>query len=636
MSTRKISTPTDAAAGTKPKMVFFQWNHRPNARYAKYMLTHTEEHVKCFSVHFDVTVVNQNCDFAEICDRYEPDIAVFESGYQSHVSQRIEIANTSSNPGVPKVGFYNADSWSDRRSGFLSDMDEWGIEDFFSICTTSREYLPVDIDHLFFIPNFIDPDIFRDYGQSKVVPMMITGQSFGLYPWRKAIFPLLPEVYPSLVCPRYGYADGMSSRTLSGEPYARALNASFFAPSCGTMAREVVRKHFEIPGSGSCLIAERTPALEEAGFIGGTNCVFADESNIVELVDELFNNRPLLEQITEAGHQLVHSRHTLYHRPQIYQWLKLKQTLQPGERIVQSSPFSDIVAVDGRSTYAPSLYPGEAADRAEVRKAAESLAEGKIEAAEAHYSACFEFSAELPEARFGLAMCKLHAGEPAAAMSILGKLIETTTVTYGATNPDPVEWSMFLTSLVCQGRIREASSLQGWYPNLRHDELSHVRAALHVLEGRAGSLEPAEVAGQNSLSVHALPARSDRGYVDWLAGLLESCSQPELASELRAERPAVDVDPRTPSRGARRSGYSLLDGLLKTLGLQQLRPNVPALREFNYGSHVRLRAKRLLLASNLGHAIQRATSARRAKRELSELRARCRGSRQAETSRSVP
>ena len=104
--------------------------------------------------------------------------------------------------------------------------------------------------------------------KSKNIPVLFTGNKNALYPWRQQILRLVSKNYPSLICPHPGYSPLISAPHLMvGEPYARMLNASFFVPACGTVAREVIRKHFEIPACRSCLVTQRSAGLEAAGFV---------------------------------------------------------------------------------------------------------------------------------------------------------------------------------------------------------------------------------------------------------------------------------------------------------------------------------------------------------------------------------
>ena len=112
----------------KPRLVFFQWQHK---NLPKFLFMHTQMHVKCLSEYFDVTVINNDCDYQQVCEAYQPDLALFESGYKTSFSRKIKIKNISANTQIPKLGLHNGDPWCDCRPGFISDMEHWGIETFF-------------------------------------------------------------------------------------------------------------------------------------------------------------------------------------------------------------------------------------------------------------------------------------------------------------------------------------------------------------------------------------------------------------------------------------------------------------------------------------------------------------------------
>src|SRR5689334_9104787 len=77
-------------AKPKPRLVFFQWNHQ---YLPLFLQLHMQQHVKCLAEFFEVTVISKDCDYIEICDKYQPDLALFESGYESYISKRITIKN---------------------------------------------------------------------------------------------------------------------------------------------------------------------------------------------------------------------------------------------------------------------------------------------------------------------------------------------------------------------------------------------------------------------------------------------------------------------------------------------------------------------------------------------------------------
>ncbi|SCB60624.1 Glycosyl transferases group 1 [Rhizobium aethiopicum] len=576
----------------KPRLVFFQWDHQPNANAAGYLLLHMQQQVKCLATHFDVVVINRDCDYAEICDRYEPDLTLFESGYRSHGSRRIKITNTNTHTSVPKLGLHNADAWCDRRAGFLSDMEQWGIETYFAIATMTPEYMPAVKENLFVWPNFIDPEVYHDYGQQKVIPVTLTGQAYGLYPWRQTIFPMIRDRYPCLVSPQHAYESKLASQLLSGEAYARALNASLLVPTCGTMGGEVVRKHFEIPGAKACLVTERTAAVEAAGFVDMENCVFVDGHNVVERLDYLFSRPDEIRRITTAGYSLIHERHTLSHRPQIYQWFMLNKGLQFGEKIIQSGPFGDLAKVRRVSKQESVHIVGQASDRALLKQGDLLLQQGRVEEARHCYLSCLDYVSYLPEAKFRLAICALQEGDADRGYDLLVDLVKVTMTEYGALDPDPVEWAYFLLALICRGQFERARRLQDFYPSLSHDELRRARLVIAQLGGSGGGVGSGRNGGDRK-SIHQMPDQTDSEWLAWFADILERCRQPDLANVLRPVRHCGSGTGEKAASshfkadaGWRLRLYSAIDGLMVKLRLNGLRPNVPPLPEFRYLWHL--------------------------------------------------
>lgn len=608
----------------KPRLLYLQWDHRPNAGQSNFLLQQVSEHVRCLQENFDVTVINRDCSYDEVCDRYRPDLVLFESGYQTFVSRRPRITDLSTHTEIPRVAFYNADAWADTRAGFLSDMNEFGVETFFGVCTTTLEYF-TDIPGQFYIwPNFIDPEVFHDYGATKSIPVLLSGKAHEQYPWRQAVFPLVSELFPSLTLPQFHHGSGLANRTLIGRDYARTLSASKVSLTCGTMAKEVVRKHFEIPGSGACLVAEEAEALRQAGFVHMENCVFASRADIVDVLDHLFANPDELARITARGHELVHARHTLRHRPQIYQWFKLQSSLASGEAIVQRGPFENLVVERRAPARTLPTFASGSLDRAALATADAAVSRGDIQAARASFEHCLGFVRYLPEARFGLALCDLADGKPAAAERRLTDLVEGTTERYGAAVPDPVEWAYLLVAILCRGEVSRAARLARNFDRLDHSELNHTRRAIALLsnapmDASAGARET----GAPRASVHGLPTRSFGAFRDWLAATVVAAGQADLATRLNAATPVVR--PGRPARlvfgdALRDRFYAATATLLRRAGLSALAPNVPATAEFGYMKHVRARAKRLVRESAIGGALVRTRRDFRRRSEMKALR----------------
>src|SRR5215813_52444 len=164
----------------KPRLLFFRPGRNWTASLPQYILSHLRQQEKCLSLFFDVRTINGNCDYGRICDLYEPDLCLFESGVYGSPQ---DVRNTSAFPEIPKLGFLHADAYCLTRSVFLSNMERWGIDTYFTLSIAMAEYVPEIADQLFVWPNFVDPAICYDYKEPKKIPVLIIGSRAPHYPW---------------------------------------------------------------------------------------------------------------------------------------------------------------------------------------------------------------------------------------------------------------------------------------------------------------------------------------------------------------------------------------------------------------------------------------------------------------------
>jgi tetratricopeptide (TPR) repeat protein len=515
----------------KPKLVFFQPKHDQNL--PNFTLLHRQQHIKCLSEFFEVVVIYEDCDYQQICDKYQPDLTLFENAGNILDCHRLTIRNTHAHPQIPKVGLLNADPWCNSRAVFLSDMERWGVETFFSISVTAAEHTPEIAEHLFVWPNFIDAEIYRDYGESKIIPVLFTGANYALYPWRQKIFKSVSQYYPSLICPHLGYGGKQATaRMIYGEQYARTINATWFVPTCGTVAKEMVRKHLEIPASRACLITEQSPALEAAGFVDMQNCVFADEHNVLDKIDYLFQNQDELESIINAGYQLAHSRHTLKQRDQIFQWFNLHKNLKPHQTVIQTSPFEPLIVVEKTSGVINSHIRCNGLNSMLIHQGDKELESHRYDKAEALYFRCLYHVGIMHEPKIRLAICSLYKGNAEKAIEWIVPSIKCILEIYKAFDPDPVEWAYFIVSLLCLGKLEEAKKRCDEFPSLSHIELDRVRWVVNLLT-KANKQDVSSSHGWVSRpSVHHLPNRNLSEWTKNIFLMLKACGQLSLAKDL--------------------------------------------------------------------------------------------------------
>lgn len=576
-----IATDLTPRIQRKPKLVFFQYEY--DRHLPEFLLIHKREHAACLSEFFDVSVIDRDCDYEEICDKYQPDLTLFESGVPNPACRRLTITNARAHSRIPKLGFLHADSFCCARAGFLSDMDQWCIESFVAIATSAPQHLPAIADKLIIWPNCVDPEIYRDYKQWKTIPVLFTGNTNALYPWRKKIIRIVSKHYPSLICPHPGYATQKTASQIAvGMPYARMLNAAWFVPSCGTVAKEVVRKHFEIPACASCLVTERSPALEAAGFVDMTNCVFADEHDVVDKLDYLFRNPEQLNSIIESGHRLIMSRHTNKHRDQVLQWFNLQRGLKAGQRIVQANPFGPLAVADCNIVSKAPYVVAVGHHLRSLREGDDKLWAGDYAEAEKLYLKCANYIQYMPEPKFRLALCNLYKGNAKAAMSWILQPLQFTLAEYMAVDPDPVEWTYFIVSLLCLGKVRGAARRAGQFTWLRHAELDRIRRVVDMLV-QTGNMtrNDQNPATKSRASIHELPARTFDDWLGHLCKMLTACGQRELAGKVVAlalaeSKPEDMTLRRTMDRPPQRQGAHLDC----RASIARVSPNPTAIREF--------------------------------------------------------
>ncbi|MBV8882463.1 MAG: glycosyltransferase family 1 protein [Chroococcidiopsidaceae cyanobacterium CP_BM_RX_35] len=578
----------------KPKLVFFQWK---NIELAHFVHLHRQQQVKCLSEFFDVVVISNDCNYQQICDIYEPDLVLFESGVNYRRCKRLNISNTNTCLQVPKLGLHNGDSWCEARGGFLSDMEHWGVETFFTISVTMAEHTPEVLDKLYVWPNFIDPETFRDYNLPKIIPIMLTGYQTPLYSWRRKVYELIKENYPALICPHLGYTNLLDLRMMHGERYARTINASWFVPTCGTVEKEIVRKHFEIPASKSCLITEHSAAIEAAGFTDMVNCVFVNEDNVLDKLDYLFHNTDELENITRAGYDLVHSKHTFRQRSQIFDWFNLNDNLESMQIIIQTNPFDPLVIKD-RSSGDKNVHINSGGLVLKLlQEGDKALFSGRWHEAETIYLECANYIGWMPEPKLRLALCNLYGGKAKSAYHLIEYLINYQIQEYGALDPDPVELTYLIISLLCQGKLNEAIIRANQLPSLHHPELDRIRSAISYLQN-AGDDVPKlySHSTKSRYSVHRLPNRSFADWIDNLCILLKACEQFSLAERLKN----LDFSEYQPSEKQAKTFNSVIQisrnhllsvriNLLKTLNdifeklhIPNPKPSLPPISELGY------------------------------------------------------
>jgi len=133
-----------------------------------------------------------------------------------------------------------------------------------------------------------------------------------------------------------------------------------------------------------------------------------------------------------------------------------------------------------------------------------------------------------------LALSSLYQGNPKAAHALITELIHYITNEYKAADPDPVEWAYLIVSLLCLGKLDEARQRANQFPALHHSELDYARWAVEALETEdKTALLPHDENSSSRCSIHQMPHRTLKDWVEQLCRILSACKQPEFSAVLR-------------------------------------------------------------------------------------------------------
>lgn len=512
-------------AGRRPRLLFLRFC-RPGL--PGFIQAHLAEQLRCLKQWFEVAVVDESLDYDRACDRYEPDLVMFESGVYSALC---EIRNAGTHPSIPRLGFIHCDAYCRSRKRAIGDMDRWGVHQCITTSVALSAHTPELAARLLVWPNFVDETIFKDYNLPDRIPVLFTGSQAPHYAWRNRVWPVLSRQFVHAKTPHFGWFESAAEKSRAmpqGEEYARLIASARIVPTCGTVALEVVRKHFEIPACKTVLLTEKTRALEAAGFVDGVNCVFATPDDVSDRVRSLLDNPDRCQRIAAAGQELVLARHTIRNRSQVAEWFLLQSEVGPRQRVVQLDPFAPMKLVEApKLSFA--LEPERGEERGLISQGYADLARGNAKEALKRFDRANEYNSTA-EANLGTALCHLRNGMAAEAIRLLLEEVEVLSYSGFVVEPDPVELSCLIVALLCRGSRSEAIANAARVPHVTNHELRSARRSVEFLLDVHVS-QPASPSADTP-SVHDLGQYGDIPFNDRLATLLRACGQEAMAARL--------------------------------------------------------------------------------------------------------
>jgi len=464
---------SESPAG-KPRLLYVNgpWDHLKERTRVAYVAPLE----KLLRQDFEVISVPTPCDFEAEVVRHRPDLALFHTGIESPQEPAPVIRNTEAFPKLPRLGWVLRDPFSSTRALIPGRLKKWRVDASFvswrpSDCMTSL------FSDGYYVPWWVDDDVIRDYAEPKVIPISFTGAGWFdpvLYEWRHRILTAVRDEFPIFHAPPAAAAK-RGSVEFNGESYARLLNRSLFAAGCGSVNHYLTQKLFEIPGCRTCLLTQETEALKAIGFEDGVNCVFATPENVVAKLRPLFEDRPQLQRITDAGYELIRSGHTIRHRRHLIDWYNLWRAKQPGQRIVQVHPFQPLQLLDRGQPTPPYAFPHDNPFIESVQEGYRLYHGGNYDEALAHFIPAIERTSWMAEPRNGAALCFLKKKDYRKALAVLTGNVDMQIYFMNAPNMDPVDQAVLALIMLKLNASNDAAAVLRTYPEVRHPALNALR-----------------------------------------------------------------------------------------------------------------------------------------------------------------
>lgn len=177
-----------------------------------------------------------------------------------------------------------------------------------------HERYPEFKGHLYWLPHFADPVVFRDYQQRKRIDILLMGATHRkVYPLRHAIKAALSGRPGFLSYDHPGYIDFASgAQAKVARNFAVEVNKAKIFMTCDSIYHYPLRKYFEVPACHTLLLAPENPDLIELGFRSGVHYVAISQRDFLAKANFYLhpNNEALRNKITRQGYEFVREKHT--------------------------------------------------------------------------------------------------------------------------------------------------------------------------------------------------------------------------------------------------------------------------------------------------------------------------------------
>ncbi len=177
------------------------------------------------------------------------------------------------------------------------------------------------------LPFAANDNIFKDYGESKVIDLGFSGNMFNSSTYKNTglmgpLFNNIRErIYEELQEPEYSscniWWNSNAGKFLHGEKYARLINSSKIWLNTPSAVEIINPRYYEIIGCNTLLFCRKADRpYKDLGFLDGQTCVTFEQdlSNFKEKLFHYINNEEDRNEITQQAMLLFKERHSWRHR----------------------------------------------------------------------------------------------------------------------------------------------------------------------------------------------------------------------------------------------------------------------------------------------------------------------------------
>ena len=189
---------------------------------------------------------------------------------------------------------------------------ENNIKFLFSNCRDAfRSFYPEFLDRAYWLPHFVNIDIFKDYKLQKDIDYLMMGNiSSKQYGFRRHMVDTMNQEPGFVFHPHPGYKDADDEKDYVGERYAREINRSKIFLTEDSDYHYPVKKYYEVTACKTLLLAPESPELKDLGFISGVNFISINQNDFLQKARYYLLHENEREEIAQRGYEMVHARHS--------------------------------------------------------------------------------------------------------------------------------------------------------------------------------------------------------------------------------------------------------------------------------------------------------------------------------------